>query len=539
MVKIPDIQFANTGLRSDTAFQTPTQADTGITDFAGAAFKGLDEATQRIRSREDTVNRIRTVDKFKQDAFDSFSRSQVEMDLTDPETVKTFNQQMRQKASDYLKNFKGSSDARAQVESELGNILTSYTTQMTANSITAQRQFVMKKAGDQINQLSAQIVQNPAYLPEALKQLGVIIKDVSPAIYAEDEISLMSAAQEQLSVTALQTYTDAGQYEEARDLINKNPFFMQSMSPESQKSILREIQGGIAARDKVQKETRQKINTIKSAAQELGVELSGNDVFTAVTGIESKKDPQDKIDEFSRLTNQDPATLSPSVVAKIAYGVDLPGATEIDMNKERLPDGGYTPKGISVLVKPRFDMAAATKVNLEKILAQSKEFTETGNKQSGIAVQYSFQKLLDETSAVREGELALSAQGNSALDNLQLMMDRITEGGTATPEQVRQMTESAKVLAQSVLEATKRDIDPYLEEAAKKGYRMIDIGLPRESYDNVFRGVKTPVDRKADKLQTIQNIAKQNGLSMEELLQSTAAVSGKTIEQVKKDFEID
>jgi LysM repeat protein len=63
---------------------------------------------------------------------------------------------------------------------------------------------------------------------------------------------------------------------------------------------------------------------------------------------------------------------------------------------------------------------------------------------------------------------------------------------------------------------------------------MIDIGLPMESYDAVFGGVKTKSDMKFEKNTKLENIAKQNGMTVEEFLNFTAQNRGMTIEQVKQ-----
>jgi hypothetical protein len=315
--------------------------------------------------------------------------------------------------------------------------------------------------------------------------------------------------------------------------LNENTRYIEAMPAKQQMSILSKINSGIKAQESERLEVKNKINSYKSAAQELGVEVSPAELLSAATGIKATDSPDKKVSDFAQVTGLDRDKMTPAIIAKVGFGVDLPGGDDIDMNKERLPDGGYTPKGIGAVIKQPYETAAATKVQVEKVLMQADEFINNNNKQAGLASMIAFQKLIDDGAAVREGDIKLSALGISAFDNLKLMMDRIGEGAIATPEQIQEMRKSASIFGQSVLESSKTYIDPYLEEAQARSYRMIDIGIPRSAYDSVFANIRTTEDENLIN-KKVQDSAKQYGMSVNEYLTATAQKHNITVEEVAK-----
>lgn len=434
---------------------------------------------QKRRNRIDTINVARMADSFYNEAFNEYNRALSEDDIVDPSTADKFNTTIREKSAALLSNFSGSPEARARLEMEVMGQASQFTRQMTQTSVSAQREFIVSKAGDKISFLASQVRENPASFNEIMQQADMVVKEFSPALYAEDELAVQRAAREQVSLSALNSYVDRGMYEDANTLIDTNPAILENLQPETQRMILNEINTGIRERDKAVEDVKKKINVIKTAAEELGVDVPGSAIFSAATGVNNAQTPSAKIAEFERMIGEE---ATPSVIAKIGFGVDLP---EVDHNKEFVGEN-LTIKGIGMRIKQPYEAAAASVIFLEKVKLQADEFLNTGNSQAGLAAMISFNKMIDDGGVVREGDLKISAQGNSALDNLQLMMDRVGKGGIATPEQVRQMKESAEIFTKSVLDASKAYIDPYLLDAQKRGYRMLDIGIPKESYARVF-----------------------------------------------------
>jgi hypothetical protein len=523
--------------------ETPQLSDPNAVREAAAPAAGIAEFTNQIAQSEmkknnrfDTIQRARTVQQFNQEMQTEFAKFSQEADLTDPESVATFNKKVRDKAFQYIKTHNGGQESKASLETQLISLQDSYTTRMSETARNTQKAFIMDTAGKEINRISSQVRQNPEYLTTAFEELNGVMGEYGAAMETIDELTVMETARGQLVQSALESRLDRGDYDDAREIIDSNPQLLNYMTADQQRSVVSRIQVGLQTQEQERTKVFREINTLKSAAKELGVEVPDASIYSAVTGISMQDSVEGKLNKFAELTNTPRDQLSPSVVAKLGFGVDLPSAGEIDMNKERTPDGGYTPKGIGAQIKPQFDTAANTKIMVDKVILQADAFLTDGNKQSGLAAMIAFNKLIDDGAVVREGDLRISAQGNSAFDNLKLAYDKIEKGGIATPKQIEEMKASAKIFQKSVLEAAKTQIDPFLTEAKGKGYRMIDIGLPQDSYDRVFNGVKSSGDVKGEKQKRIVDAAKQRGMTPDQLFEAMAKEKGLTVDEIKKNL---
>jgi len=502
-----------------------------VSDVSGGIAEGIQAQQQKAQTRYETIQRARSVSAYQSEADQLFTKFSQENDLTDPNSAKNFNQELRKRMGEYLSQHDGGVDSKISLELQLTGLQDSYTAKMSQTAVETQKKFITNQIGTHIDRITNEVYNNPSSIDDAFKQINGLMYEYGSAVDTQDELEMLSNAQSMVIEGAVNSFLDAGNYEDAKKMVEDNARFFEVMPAKQQMSILGRINNGIASQERETRQLKNKINAIQSAAKEAGVDMSANQVFGAATGITPNQTPQQKIDSFKQVAGLDDSRITPAIVAKIGFGVDLPSSGEVDMNKERLPDGGYTPKGIGAQIKPAYDNAAATKVMVDKVLLQSDEFINSDNKQAGLAAIISYNKLLDDGAVVREGDIKLSAEGNSAFDNMKLMMEKINEGGIATPKQIEEMKASAKIFGESVLEASKTYIDPYLDESQQRGYRMIDIGIPRDSYDRVFSNVKTSED-KSQRNKDVEAKAKEAGLSVNEYLTAGAKKYNMTVEQV-------
>jgi hypothetical protein len=506
-----------------------------VADAGNEYVQGVMEQEEKKKTRYDTIQRARAVSQFKMEIDTDATKFQSENDLTDPRAVKEFNAQVRNKMYKFASMHDGSQESREALEIQLLGMTDTATMQMSEASRGAQKKFITTQVGGHIDRIANEVYNNPASLDTAFQQLNGLMGEYGPALDSVDEMELIANAQSMVVESALNSFIDAGDYEGAQKLVTDNDKFITAMPAKQQMSILGRIKNGLSAQEKERTGLVNKMRGIEAAAKEAGVDISKTQLFSAATGIKEGDSPQGKINSFAEITGIAPEKITPAIVAKIGFGVDLPGASGEDMNKERLSDGGYTPKGIGAVIKAPYEAAANTKVTVDKILLQADEFINSENQQAGLAAMIAFNKLIDDGAVVREGDLKISAQGNSAYDNIKLMIDRVDKGGIATPKQIQEMKASAEIFAQAVLEASKTYIDPYLSESQERGYRMIDIGIPQQSYDAVFKNVKTSEDTN-QRNKEIEDKAKAYGLSVNEYLTSTAKKRNMTVEEVAKQL---
>lgn len=446
------------------------------------------EITERVMTREDTIARLRQSEAFYNEAFEAYNKASTELDLVDPQTSRTFNQKLRETATKYIQRHGGSPESRLKLEAQVRDIESTFARQMTKNSLSAQRKFLLSKADEQINHLSAMARENPGEWGNIYKELDNMVADLSPAMYPEDEIALVDAAQSEIAYNAITSYVDGGRYEEARDLINENPFFMQALSPDRQRSVLKEIETGLRDQERETQQIYNKINAIRTAAEELDVDIPGTKIFSAITGISQDQTPAQKLQEFSTLANLPEDRLTPSIIAKIGYGVDLPSESQVDFNKEFTPNGDLTPKGISAKVKAPFDRAAAAKTYKDKLDGAINLFREDGNSQALLSAMITFQKALDDGAVVREGDIVLQRSAQNLSDRIGLILKQAETGQVVGNTLVDQMQVTMSDFVKTALKSEKAQIDPLLDEADRLGYRRVNI-IPRESYSSVFGGI--------------------------------------------------
>lgn len=456
--------------QADTSVFADTRSTEAFAQLSGVAAEQIAEIETKRRNRADAINILRLSDQFFNDTQQEFDRTQLEGDIIDPSTADNFSEKVKTKASEYLNKFQGTPEGRLRLEQEITDKASSFIQKMTQNSVNAQKNFVLSKANERINLLVAEVRQDPSKIGDVYKKASTLIDEVSPALYAEDEVALASAAQDLIATTALRSYTDAGQYEEARDLINQNPFFLQSLSAGSQREILSQIDSGIREKEKAQRQVREKITAYRAAAQDLGVDISPNDLFSAATGIEQNQTASAKVLEFERLTG---TKATPSVIAKIGFGVNFnEGASE-------------SAKNIRDQIQKPFEKASAARVLREKVLGAIELFRQDGNKQALLSAMVSFQKALDEGAVVREGDIVLQREAQGLIDRVSLFLK---PGQVVGDELVDEMEATIDDFTTKALEGAKTFIDPFIKTAAERGIHPVDYGIPREAYEQVFAG---------------------------------------------------
>lgn len=496
----------------------------------------VQKAGQEQSLRLDTIARARELSQFQEEMQNEFIRVEQEGDLTDPTTAKQYNSMVRNKVAEYASKHGGSRDSAVKFETQLMGVQDRLTTTMANNAVNAQKAFITNIVGEQVSGLSKKAYNQPESITDIYTELNAVFDEFSPAMDDVTQLGLIESAQEQISTNVLNAFIDVGNFEKAKGFINENPLFMNSMRPETQTNYLRTIQKGIDSQNAEKNKMVNKANQIRSVADELGVDIPASSVLTAVTGITNAQTPEQKVEEFRKVAKLNDEQLTPAVIAKIGYGVDFPTGPETNMNKDRLPDGGYTPKGIGVAISKPFEQASAIKSFEGKVNGAIDLFKKDGNSQALLSAMISFQKALDDGAVVREGDIVLQRSAQSLSDRISTVVAQAQTGQVVGDQLVDQMKSTMADFSRQTLESTKTFIDPYLQEAQERGYRMIDIGLPRQAYDDVFGGVKTKDDKSGAMRGRVESLAKQNGMSVDEMFEATALSSGKSVEDVKKDF---
>lgn len=453
--------------------------------MANAATQAADVVTgieTKRRNRIDTINVARMTDSFYNDAFNEYNRTLAEDDIIDPATTDKFNNTIREKSAALLANFQGSPEARAKLEMEIMNQASTFTRQMTATGIGAQRKFITEKASQKINTLVSQVRENPASFNEVMQQADMVVKELSPALYAEDEMALSKAAREQVSMSVLTTYLDRGMYDDANALIDSNPAVLENIQPEMQRRILGEIDQGIKERNKVFDEANKKKELLQWGEQMTGQKVDPMAALNYIMGTELKKTDEQVLSDVANIYGMKPEDLPPEVTLKVKYPNLSLFDNDVDPNKEFGPGNKLTVSGVKKSIAPIVSTAETIRTQRTMLNIAIKQ-AKNGNKAAGQAAVTAFKKMLDPTSAVMEGEITMLATAESLSGRIDKMFD---PGKPVSNEQLDELKAFGEKFTDDLLKNKKRKIDGYLVDADSRGLPRVAIGLPTDVYKDIF-----------------------------------------------------
>lgn len=443
------------------------------------------EAARRLQAREETIKVMREIDKFNNEAFNELNRAQTEEDIVDPAVSTGFNQRIRENMQNILNNYQGSPEGKAKLESELMDITSKYGQQMNIKALGAQRAFIMGKAGEKMNQLTAQVLQDPSSFGETLQRGYAVVDDLSAAMSYEDAESLRGAFKANLSENAVYHYIDKGDYETASDFIANNPDVMEFLPPEKQRQMLKQIDSGIAQKRKAIDEVKEKVEVFNWMSDKLGVKPDPYQVMSAVTGVDIGEPPDKTLKRYADTFGLAPEDVPSDVVAQIRFPqLKLNKQTEMDPNKAYGPDNKLTVSGIADKIKKPRDLAINMSMQSDMALEAIKAFENDGNNAALIAAITSFKKILDPTSAVMEGEVRLQAEADDLANRIERYF---VPGQVIGTGQVKEIKSLIGGLRKKYIGLQKAEIDPLLEDADARGFRRIDLNMPETVYNDVFR----------------------------------------------------
>ncbi|TXH10049.1 MAG: hypothetical protein E6R04_06355 [Spirochaetes bacterium] len=434
------------------------------------------------RNRIDVINMARMTDSFYNDAFSEYNRTLSEQDIIDPATAEKFNETIRSKSAEILSTFQGSPDAKAKLESEIMNQASAFTRQMTAASMSAQRKFLLDKAGGKITSLAQQIPEDPTKFNEIMMQADAVISDFSPGLYAEDEEAMRRAARSQVSLSALNTYIDRGMYEEANELIDNNPAILESIEPGTQRRLLTDIDTGLKERKKTFDEVNKKRDLLRIGEEMTGQKVDPISALNFLMDANFKKPDQEIIQDVANIYKINPEDVPAEIVLKIKHPDLKLNSEEVDPNKDYGPGNKLTISGLNKKLSPVVLSAEQTRIQMQMMQA-SVEQARAGNKVAGQGAVTAFKKMLDPNSAVMEGEITMVAAAEGLAGRLDKMFD---PGKPVSTEQLAELEAFADDFTKRLMESKKKRIDQILIESDSRGFRRIDIGLPETVYKDIF-----------------------------------------------------
>lgn len=198
---------------------TATGADFGAGAGQALAQSGdvLAQIGERIQTRNETINRVRTMNQFEQQVQEDFVALQQSEDISDPASIEAFRNTIRERREAALSSFSGRPGTRETFRSQLENMEGQYIKNAMGEQIKAQNQIIANQSENIINTTGSLIVDDFANYDLALQngyeQLDQLKPAMSEQMYQASRMNLERSAATSM-VQALMQRGEVDQLEE-------------------------------------------------------------------------------------------------------------------------------------------------------------------------------------------------------------------------------------------------------------------------------------------------------------------------------------
>ena len=175
---------------------------------------------QRRRNRQDTIERVRSLNAFNLEAEQEFTRMSTEGDLTDTNVPKEYGEFLKNKVEEYVTNHGGTEDSKTELRARLMQAEGSYSQNMYKSVTSAQFKAMNTHMETVIKGLSDVAGDMPDTVSDQFTALDVEIDIMSGALTEEQQVALREAGRQQITISAVNTYLAQGDYDAADTIIS-------------------------------------------------------------------------------------------------------------------------------------------------------------------------------------------------------------------------------------------------------------------------------------------------------------------------------
>lgn len=274
-------------------------------------------ALQKVRSREDVIRRTRERNAFYEKHFNELNRIKSEEDLTNPDVIAKYNQVLQEDMHAAISSHVGSDDSRMRLSSALEDMRNQFSVQAASEAIKGQQVLLDNHMRASMQALAAKARKHDANLSELFLEVDRYIDDAAPGLYPEQEAQWTDMMRQNIIMSKVESFTDIGAYEEARDLIAENPFIAQTLSRAQQEKLSNTINSGIRTKEQAFKEGLNVRNKLRGI---LGREPTQAEVMQSA-GL--------KVDSYKPLSEQGKQSWDRQYLVN-SYGENSPQVLDFD-----------------------------------------------------------------------------------------------------------------------------------------------------------------------------------------------------------------
>ena len=203
----------------------------------------LAQASDRIMTREETVERARAYGEFESAASEELRRLSTEGDFSKLETTRQYGEFLSKKQKEILGAHAGRGDSLAALSARLETSRLKFADHAAGEGLKAQQQLVADSLGGALNSITDRAYRTNERIDDLFNEADSIIRDMAPALPLGDELKSSRIAKEKIGMARFNQLLDSGAYGEAKKLRDSMPLYGQIFGAESQKSINHRILG--------------------------------------------------------------------------------------------------------------------------------------------------------------------------------------------------------------------------------------------------------------------------------------------------------
>ncbi len=463
----------------------------GITKIGGE----LDKVATRIQNREDIISSAVANDQFEQDTLKSYNSVIEAGNILDPQrnTIGNFNAENEQRIMQTVNNFTGGATARATLEANLRGRSGQYANQMIKYQNTEQRKYITDIAQKKMAPIISAITKDPSLLRGSVEQIEAIVSFYAPALDPDSQRSLRDAALSGAMEQSVAGMLNRGDYKGANSMLLDNPVLMRYLDPSKKDQFNRQIANFVQVENKSRVEMAGRIaqiDMLKAAGYPIDSRQAANFVAGAPVAPDATLGEKiaaagDSLVKNGLMTREEFDKLPINMKASFG-GAKLPEGPPVDYNKDFLPSGKLSPKGVFGRIKPYMD--ASTEIQRQSSMLENLYTQYKTNPLAGLGLLQGYLKMIDDGAVVRDSDIKLAESASSAAVRFEKAINSLTKGEAVSGTIVEQAILAARAFTSGANEVSKTTIDGYLEDT---GYSIMKMGYPQATYDLLFNKVRS------------------------------------------------
>ena len=252
----------------DTGGAALAQAAAAVADSSFAGQERIVRAEQKVRSREDTINRIRAGTAFDEVAGQAFVTMQTEQDFTDPDVGKSFGKLLNENINKSIASHTGTAESRDLLTIQFEKQRAAHVKRFAAEVNKQQSDMIDRAYDDAARPIIADVDGSVSGVELAFSFLRDMEGKIAPAMTREQLAAKQQASRSAVVLSAITPLLDTGTPEaiDAADALLRSSDVIAALGPDDMRKLKSKIVVGRASAEKGRVEGEQKLEKIAAIA---------------------------------------------------------------------------------------------------------------------------------------------------------------------------------------------------------------------------------------------------------------------------------